>query len=474
MVDTLSHPWIPSLTSESVRRMLEVIGVRDVSELFNDIPREILLDEEAWSKLEIGAGRPLSEIEVKGIVDEKLARNKVFNPPPFMGGGVYPHYIPPLVKYIISRGEFLTAYTPYQAEISQGLMQALFEYQSLIAELLDMDVVNASMYDWASAAAEAVLMSLRVRKGRRKILLPAAMNPLHRKVVETYVKPHSVRVDTIPYDAETGATSIEAVKSLVDSDTAAVYIQYPNFFGIIEPNVKAIGELAHEKNAIFITGVYPMALGLLKPPGELGADIAVGDGQPFGLGLNYGGPYLGIFAVRYDASLIRQMPGRIIGLTTTVDGGERAFAMIWQAREQHIRREKATSNICTNEALMAVAVAVYLSLVGWSGLKRLAELMYMRAHYASQRMREIGLTRVFKADFFNEFPISFNNTGVSYRFVHEELLKRGIHGGLYIGGYYPELGETALYAFTELHTAKAIDRLINSLKEILEEAGRRV
>jgi len=470
VIETRNHPWIPSLTEESVRKMLEVIGVRDVGELFSDIPREVLLDEEKWNSLEIGAGRPLSEIEVKEIVDGKLSRNKVFNPPPFMGGGVYPHYVPPVVKYIISRGEFLTAYTPYQAEISQGLMQALFEYQSLMAELLEMDVVNASMYDWASSVAEAVLMAFRVRKGRRKVLLPGNMNPLHRKVVETYTRPHGLRTETIPYDREKGTVDIEALKSMIDNDTAAVYIQYPNFFGLIESDAKGIGEVAHEKKALFITGVYPIALGLLKSPGELGADIAVGDGQSLGLGMNYGGPHLGVFAVRYDMDLIRQMPGRIIGLTTSIDGKDKAFAMVWQAREQHIRREKATSNICTNEALMAVAAAVYMSLLGKSGFRRLAELIYYRAHYASIRMKDIGLnTRVFKADFFNEFPVSFNEVGVKYSVVHEKLLEQGIHGGLYIGGYYPELGETALYAFTELHSAKSIEKLVESLGKIIRE-----
>ncbi|ADV64986.1 aminomethyl-transferring glycine dehydrogenase subunit GcvPA [Desulfurococcus mucosus] len=473
MIETKSHPWIPSLTEESVKKMLEVIGVGSVSELFKDIPSEILLGEDSWNKLEIGLGRPLSEIEVKELVEEKLSRNKVFNPPPFMGGGVYPHYVPPVVRYIISRGEFLTAYTPYQAEISQGLMQALFEYQSMMAELLEMDIVNASMYDWASSIAEAALMAFRVRKGRRKILLPGNMNPLHRRVVETYVKPQGLMIETIPFDRELGTVDAEAVKSMVDGDTAAVYVQYPNFFGIIEDNVKAIGEIAHEKGALFITGVYPVALGLLKPPGELGADIAVGDGQSLGLGMNYGGPHLGIFAVRYDMNLVRQMPGRIIGLTTTIDGSSKAFAMVWQAREQHIRREKATSNICTNEALMAVASAVYMALLGKTGLRRLAELVYYRAHYASSRMSDIGLTRVFKGEFFNEFPVSFNNIGVKYSAVHEKLLEHGIHGGLYIGSYYPELGEVALYAFTELHSVKAIDRLIETLKKAIEEVRGR-
>jgi glycine dehydrogenase subunit 1 len=445
---------------------MKTIGITSVEELFSDIPSNIRLTREAWENLEIGVGRPVSEVEARRIVEKKLEKNVKLKVPPFMGGGVYPHYVPPLVTYIISRGEFLTAYTPYQAEISQGLMQALFEYQSLMAELLEMDVVNASMYDMGSAAAEAVLMALRVNRGRSKVVLPANMNPLHRKVVETYTWPLGVKLVTVPYDREWGFVDLEELKKLVDEDTAAVYVQYPNFFGVLEPHVKAVGEITHDKKALLITGVYPVALGLVKSPGEVGADIAVAEGQPLGIGLNYGGPYLGVFATRFDMNLVRQMPGRIIGLTVSKTG-ERSFAMILQTREQHIRREKATSNICTNEALMAIAAAVYLSMLGKNGVVKLAEVNYYRAHYAWIKLKKAGFNvEVFKGEFFNEFPVSFNETGLRYQYIHDELLKRGIHGGLYIGDYYPELGETALYAFTELHFKKDIDELVDALVEI--------
>jgi len=345
-------------------------------------------------------------------------------------------------------------------------MQALFEYQSLMAELLEMDVVNASMYDGGSAAAEAVLMALRVNKGKKKVVIPANMNPFHRKVVETYTWPYGVQITVAPYDKYRGTIDLEELKKLVDGETAAVYLQYPNFFGIVEPEAKGVGEIAHEKGALFITGVYPIALGLLKSPGELGADIAVGEGQSLGLGLNYGGPYLGVFATRFDMNLVRQMPGRIIGLAEST-AGERAFAMILQTREQHIRREKATSNICTNEALVAIAAAVYLSMLGKSGVVKLAEVNYYRAHYAQRKMKEIGLNvEVFKEDFFNEFTLSLNELGIPYAVVHKKLLERGIHGGLYIGDYYPELGEAALFAFTELHFKEDIDVLVEYLAEI--------
>ncbi|MEM2014558.1 MAG: aminomethyl-transferring glycine dehydrogenase subunit GcvPA [Desulfurococcaceae archaeon] len=460
------HPWIPSSTQESLEKIMKTIGITSVEELFSDIPSNIRLTREAWENLEIGVGRPVSEVEARRIVEKKLEKNVKLKVPPFMGGGVYPHYVPPLVTYIISRGEFLTAYTPYQAEISQGLMQALFEYQSLMAELLEMDVVNASMYDMGSAAAEAVLMALRVNRGRSKVVLPANMNPLHRKVVETYTWPLGVKLVTVPYDREWGFVDLEELKKLVDEDTAAVYVQYPNFFGVLEPHVKAVGEIAHDRKALLITGVYPVALGLVKSPGEVGADIAVAEGQPLGIGLNYGGPYLGVFATRFDMNLVRQMPGRIIGLTVSKTS-ERSFAMILQTREQHIRREKATSNICTNEALMAIAAAVYLSMLGKNGVVKLAEVNYYRAHYAWIKLKKAGFNvEVFKGEFFNEFPVSFNETGLRYQYIHDELLKRRMHGGLYIGDYYPELGETALYAFTELHFKEDIDELVDALVEI--------
>uniref|UniRef100_A0A7C4NUH6 Probable glycine dehydrogenase (decarboxylating) subunit 1 n=1 Tax=Staphylothermus marinus TaxID=2280 RepID=A0A7C4NUH6_STAMA len=465
----MPHPWIPN-SSESVRRkMLEKIGVNDVSELFRDIPIEVRIDRRDWDNLDIGLRKPISEIVAWRIINEKLSRNRVYQPLIFLGGGVYPHATPSVVKYIVTRGEFLTAYTPYQAEISQGLMQALFEYQSLIAELLDMDVVNASMYDWGSALAEAFLMSLRVKKGRRKIVLPKTINPFHREVVETYVKPHSIEITTVNYDPETGLIDIEDLKKKVDRETAAVYVQNPNFFGLIEENAKEIGDIAHDSGALFIVGSDLSSLGLLAPPGELGADIAVGEGQHLGLDLSYGGPYLGVFATKFDMELVKQMPGRLIGLTTDNEGN-RAFAMILQAREQHIKREKATSNICTNEALSAIAVAIYLSLLGKRGIIELSRNIYYRSHYAYKLFKENGFNvDLFKSDFFKEFPVNFDNVGIKYIDIHEKLLEMGIHGGLYIKPWFVELGETALFAFTEIHSADDIEKLVFSIKEIVEK-----
>ena len=467
-MELTSHPWIPNSTDEIREKMLRKIGVKSIEELFNDIPREARISREEWDKLEIGLGRKLSEIEARRYVDKLLDKNKVFKIPPFLGGGAYPHYIPSVIKYLVTRGEFMTAYTPYQAEASQGLMQALFEYQSLMAELLDMDVVNASMYDWASALAEALLMSLRVNRGRNKVLLPANMNPFHKEVVETYLEPHNIRIEYVKYDNETGLMDIEDLKEKIDRDTAAVYLQNPNFLGYIEENAKEIGEIIHEHGALYVVGVEPTSLGLLKPPGELGADIAVGEGQPLGLDLAFGGPYLGIFATRYDMKLIRQMPGRIIGLTTTIDGNDRAYAMILQSREQHIRRERATSNICTNEALSAIASAIYLALLGREGIVELAKLIYYRSHYAHELLKKNGFNvELFEADFYIEFPVNFDDKNIDYQTIHEKLLERGIHGGLYIKKWFPELGETALYAFTEVHAPEDIEYLVKNLVEIV-------
>jgi len=465
----VKHPWLPNSPREIKEEMLRRIGVDSVEELFRDIPRGARVRD--WDNLEIGLGKPLSEIEVWRIVDEKLGRNRVFkNPPPFLGAGAWPHYVPAVVKYIVSRGEFLTAYTPYQPEASYGLMQALFEYQSLMAELLEMEVVNASMYDWGSALAEAVLMAMRILRRGGRVLVPSTMNPFHRRVLETYTWPKDIVVEEVKHDHETGLIDHEDLKEkLSKGDAVAVYVENPSFLGFIEENAGDIGEITHDYRALYIMGIDPISLGLLEAPGNLGADIVVGEGQPLGLGLNYGGPYLGIFATRFKMKYVRQMPGRIIGLTTTVDGGQRAFSMILQTREQHIRREKATSNICTNEALCAVAAAVYLSLLGREGIRRLGELIYYRSHYAAYRLSRIDgvVAPRYKADFFKEFVVDFNNTGLQYSTIHDELLKHGIHGGLYLKPYYPDLGESALYCVTELHTKKDIDLLVERIEEIV-------
>lgn len=469
----VEHPWLPNSPRKIKDEMLKKIGVNDVAELFSDIPRDARIEN--WDELKIGVGKPLSELEVKRFIDKRLSKNNVFkNPYPFLGAGAWPHYVPAVVKYIVSRGEFLTAYTPYQAEASYGLMQALFEYQSLMAELLEMEVVNASMYDWGSALAEAVLMAMRILRRTGKVLVPSTMNPFHKRVLETYVWPKEVVIEEVDHDPDRGTMDLEDLKNkLSRDDVIAVYIENPSFLGFIEDNAKDIGEIVHDYKALYIIGIDPLSLGLLEAPGNLGADIVVGEGQPLGLGLNYGGPYLGIFATRFNMKYVRQMPGRIIGLTTTVDGRQRAFSMILQAREQHIRREKATSNICTNEALCAIASAVYLSLLGREGIRKLGELIYYRSHYAAYKLSRIDgvIAPRYSADFFKEFVVDFNNTGLNYNIIHEGLLKRGIHGGLYLKPYFKMLGESALYCVTELHTKDDIDLLVKALEEVIHEGG---
>ncbi len=457
------HPWLPNSPREIKEYMLKVIG-KNIDDLYSDIPSDLLLKRE----LKVGLGRPLAEFEVKHIVDKIIDRNKVFkDPPPFLGGGgVCVHHVPSVVKDILRRGEFLTTYTPYQAEISQGLLQALFEYQSLIADLVELEVVNASMYDWSTAIAEAFLMAVRVTGGKR-ILVPGTMNPEHYEVAKTITYSKGIRIEKVNYDKETGFMDLSDLEDkLRKGDVAAVYVENPSFLGFIEENVEGIGELTHKYKALYIVGVEPLSLGILRAPGNYGADIVVGEGQPLGLGLNYGGPLLGIFAVRWDRKLVRQMPGRLIGLTTTVDDKDRAFAMILQTREQHIRRERATSNITTNEALMAVAAAVYLSLLGKHGIRRLAEHILYKANYASRMLSKIPGVKapLFKSKHFKEFTVGFST---NYIELHKYLLEHGIHGGRYLDEFKEELGECALFCVTEVHSKEHIDKLVDTIEEYM-------
>jgi len=448
------HPWLPNLAH--IKEMLQAIGVHDIYDLFSDVPNEILLRRE----LNLPYKEPLSEYEITLRLNELKNKNMKLLMPPFMGGGVCPHYVPEAVKFIISRSEFYTSYTPYQPEITQGLLQALFEYQSLIAELLEMEVVNASLYDWGSALAEAVMMANRINK-RSTILIPENMNPYHKEELKTWVYGKGIKIVEIPYNKNSGQLEYEKAKEILSSskDITAIYIQQPNYYGIFEENVEEIVEYAKRNNIITIMGVNPLSPGLIKPPGEYGVDIAISDGQELGLPLNYGGPLVGIMAVRWDGQLIRQMPGRIVGLTRDSDGN-RAFTLILQTREQFARREKATSNITTNEALMAIANAVYLSLLGRKGLKELAEEIYRRSHYAKEQFERIdGVISPFKGDFFEEFMLKFP---IDYSLIHSHLLEKKIHGGIKIDR------NEALFCVTEVHTKQMIDTLVSEVKEVIE------
>ncbi|MCY0850917.1 aminomethyl-transferring glycine dehydrogenase subunit GcvPA [Sulfuracidifex metallicus] len=439
------HPWLPNLKSKD--RILSEMGINE-EKLFSDIPHEIRL------KGELNLPKVMSELEIKRKLNMLKEKNVKLKYPPFIGGGVCPHYVHEAVKFLISRSEFYTAYTPYQPEISQGILQALYEYQSIMAELLEMDVVNSSMYDWGSSLAEAVLMGFRIN-GRKKVIIPELINPNHEKVLRTWVEPRGINLIKVK-PSNDGTIDMNDLLNKVGDDISSIYIQQPNFYGIFEKNIEEIVDIAKKKRIVTIMGVNPLALSLIKPPGVYDVDIAVGEGQELGLPLNFGGPYMGIMAVRWDAKLVRQMPGRIVG--KTLDDKKRpGYTLILQTREQFARREKATSNITTNEALMAIANAVYLSLLGKNGFKELGEEIYRRSHYAAERFIELGASKKFEGDFFEEFAVSFQKP---YEKIHNKLLEHGIHGGLRLNDM------DALFCVTEVHSKEAIDELVSIVGEI--------
>jgi len=444
--------------------MMQQIGIKTIDELYTDIPEKLML------KKKLTLPHPTPEQQVKEHIETLLSKNKnTQNMPTFLGGGCWPHYTPAAVDSIVQRSEFITSYTPYQPEISQGMLQALFEYQSMICELVNMDVANSSMYDWASALGEAVRMSVRI-KNRNEVVVPKIIHPERHATLETYVEPLKTRIRRAEYHKETGLLNLENLKEQVTDKTAAVYVENPSYLGFIESQVKEIAEIAHDNGALFIVGVDPISLGVLKAPGEYGADIVIGEGQPLGNHMNYGGPLLGLFACKGETELIRQMPGRVIGMTTTLKGDKTGFCMALQTREQHIRRERATSNICTNEALCAVASAVYLALLGPEGLRELDESVMMRAEYAMRKLSTIqGIKApLFKSPHFKEFTVNFDKTGKRVHTIHQTLLRRhGIHGGKNVSKEFPELGQTALYCVSEVHSKKDVDLLTQGLGDIL-------
>ena len=460
-----NHPYIPNSQLEIKREMMKEIGIKSINELYADIPEECRL------KKPLNLPEGMSEFEVKRHIETLLSKGKTCgNMPVFLGAGCWPHYVPAVVKEIVQRSEFLTSYTPYQPEISQGMLQALFEYQSMICELTSMDVANCSMYDWASALGEAARMASRT-KSRNEILVPKIIHPERMATLKTYAEPAGVAVKQVAYESENGQLNLEDLKAKLSDKTVAVYIENPTYLGFIEEQVDEISQEAHANGSLFVVGVDATSLGILKPPGEYGADIVVGEAQPLGSAMNYGGPLLGIMACRDDMALIRQMPGRIIGLTRTQDGKRTGFCMTMQTREQHIRREKATSNICSNEALCAVASAVYLSLLGPEGLRELGEIVMSKAHYAMQLIsRTKGIkTPVFKSAHFKEFTVNLDDTGLTVKEVNDRLLQRNIHGGKDVSSEFPEFGQTALYCVTEIHSKEEIQSLAEALEKVLAE-----
>jgi glycine dehydrogenase subunit 1 len=459
-----SHPYVPNSTDETKEEMMRELGIENLDDLYTDIPEKCRLKKPL--KL---PEKGLCEFEIKKHVENLLSKNNQCNDMPvFLGAGCWPHYVPAVVREITQRSEFLTSYTPYQPEVSQGMLQALFEYQSMICELTSMDVSNCSMYDWASALGEAARMAARV-KGRNEILVPKIIHPERAATLRVYAEPAGIKIKQVDYEAETGQISLEDLRTKISDKTAAVYIENPSYLGFIETHGDEVSSEAHSHNALSVVGVDPTSLGILKPPGDYGADIVVGEAQPLGNAMNFGGPLLGIMACRDDMNLMRQMPGRIIGLTTTQDSTRQGFCMTLQTREQHIRREKATSNICSNEALCAVASAVYISLLGPEGMRELGETTMYKANYAMRLLSKIDGVRtpVFKSDHFKEFTANFDQTGSTVKEINRRLLQHHVQGGKDVSKEFTELGQTALYCVTEIHSKEDIDHLAEALKEIL-------
>ncbi len=437
--------YVPN-TKKEQQEMLKEIGVSNLRELFRAIPEEVYLER----PLNLPAGLP--EMSVYQKMNKIAGKNKVFHSI-FRGAGAYRHYIPSIVKQITSKEEFVTAYTPYQAEISQGVLQSIFEYQTMICELTGMDVSNASVYDGASAAAEAVIMC-KERK-RTKALVSETVHPETLETIQTYCNGTDTEVVLIP--VKEGRTDVEELRKMIDNETACVLLQQPNYYGLLE-DADFIGELAHEKDAKFILSCNPISLGILKTPAEYGADIAVGEGQPLGIPLSFGGPYLGFMAA--TEKLMRRLPGRIVGETKD-SRGERAFVLTLQAREQHIRREKASSNICSNQALCAMTAAVYLDAMGERGLRQVAESSMSKAHYLAKKLTQIeGFNLVYQGEFFHEFVTTCKGNVDK---VLGSLAERGILGG------YPLSGKDEghlLWCTTEMNTKEEMDTLVSILEEV--------
>jgi glycine dehydrogenase subunit 1 len=448
--------YIPH-TEADREAMLHAIGVSRMEELFRDVPERL-----RFPKLELPPAA--SELEVERELQELAARNAdVGRRPCFLGAGSYRHYIPATVDAVLQRGELYTSYTPYQPELSQGMLQATFEYQSMVCRLTGMDVSTASHYDGAAALAEAVLLALGVGgRGRRKIVVAPTLHPQYRAVLETYLRGFEARlVGEAQADADASG-----VAALLDAETAACVVQSPNFFGQFE-DVELLAEAAHACGALLIAVPDPIALGLFRPPGDYGADLVAAEGQPLGIPLGFGGPHLGILATREQ--YVRRTPGRLVG--ETVDAaGERGYVLTLSTREQHIRRERATSNICTNAALMALAAAVYLATLGRSGLRQVAKLCYQKSHYAADRVGEFDGCRVNPQaparPFFKEFVVELP---VPVAQANEVLFEEfDIVGGYDLGRDYPELERHMLIAVTEMQTRADIDRLVEGLRRATE------
>ncbi len=455
-------PYVPN-TADDRRAMLDAVGVKDVEELFGMIPPELRLGRE------LDLPPALGEMELSSHMVRLAAKNRPAGAGAcFLGAGCYDHFIPALVDFAASRSEFYTAYTPYQAEASQGSLQAFFEYQTLVAQLTGMDVSNASLYDGAGAAVEAVLMAMGATRRNRVVVLDG-VHPEYRQTLATYLANIDAAIETLAASQQTQTSSgprrctvtADELSAKLDQRTACVLVQHPNFFGCLE-DLQALAEAAHAVGALVIAVVNPVSLGLLKRPGDCGVDIAVAEGQPLGIPMSFGGPGLGIIACQ--EKFVRRMPGRLVG--QTVDRrGRRCWVLTLQAREQHIRREKATSNICTNQGLMALRASVFLAAMGPQGMRQMAELCLQKAHYAQERLTASGAVEaVFAGPFFHEFVVRVKS-GDPQKLL-DAAVRENIFAGVHLQRWYPHLADCLLVAVTERRTKEEIDRLAELMKKV--------
>jgi glycine dehydrogenase subunit 1 len=443
-------------TPDDVRGMLSAIGLDSLDDLFDMVPPEHRLNRP------LAIPPALTELGLTTHVSEIAAKNEGADRRPcFLGGGCYDHFVPAVVDALASRGEFFTAYTPYQAEASQGTLQATFEYQTLITQMTGMDVSNASLYDGGSAVAEAVLMAMSVTKKAGRVIVAGTVHPEYHTITRTVLA--NLEPEVVSVAARGGRVDPSELAAAVTADTAAVVLQYPNFFGGLE-DIKALVEAAHARGALAIVSVDPISLGLLRRPDTYGADIVVGEGQCLGNYLAYGGPYLGILACREE--YVRKMPGRVVGQTTD-RRGNRCWVLTLQTREQHIRREKATSNICTNQGLLALRASIYLAVMGPKGLREAAELSTRKAHYAAEMLTKVpGLSLAFDTPFFKEFTLRSTKPA---RGVLAEVGRQGFHGGIDLGQFRPEWSDLILVAVTEKRTKAEIDGLAEAYRTAMSD-----
>ncbi|UCB58178.1 MAG: aminomethyl-transferring glycine dehydrogenase subunit GcvPA [Thermoplasmatales archaeon] len=444
--------FIPN--SEAKNEMLKEIGIKSMDELFSDIPKKV-----RTTNLNINKGLTQQETEKKlrKIAEKNVSCNEHLC---FLGGGIKLHFMPSAVKALASRSEFFTAYTPYQSEASQGFLQAMFEYQSMIAELTGMDVANCSLYDGVTALSEAALMCSRILK-KKTFIIPHNISWEKKCVLGNYAKGSGIKIKEIKYDYKTGKVDLSNLKQTIDNETAGFYIENPNFFGIFEDDVNEISKIVNKSGSLFVVGVDPISLGVTKSPGDYGADIVIGEGRALGNTMDFGGSSLGIFACKKE--YLRQIPGRLIGLTKDAQS-KRAFCMALQTREQHIRRSRATSNICTNEGICALTASIYLSWLGSNGLEKLARTNLEKGNSLAEKITSInGFEKRFTGFHFNEFVIE---TKFNINKIYKMFIDRNIQGGFVLSQQYPELKNCMLFGISEVHSDQEIDELVSVLKGV--------